>query len=91
MSAEHLTKTQRRALLAVATVQRRDDVAHDLEGDLSMASGNWPATAASLERRGLICPHFDPYRPPEEAWTYTLTDEGRAVAGALTEGEANDG
>jgi hypothetical protein len=78
-----LTSIQRRALLAVERIQASDDVAHDFEGFLSMTSGNWPATARSLVRRGLIWEHHDPMRPDEEAWTYTLTPLGSDICVAI--------
>lgn len=75
-----LTKTQLRAL---RTIQRMcdstEEIAHDLEGDLSLTSRNWPATAAGLERRELIVGFYDCTRPHEEAWTYSITDAGRAA------------
>ena len=82
--ASSLSSTQMRALRAIEAVQARDGEAHDLDGDLSLTSKNWPATAASLERRGLVDSKFDWTGPPEEGWTYTLTDAGRA---ALISGE----
>ena len=78
-----LSKTQKRALRAIERVQAADDVAHDLNGDLSATSRNWPATAASLERRGLIDSEFDWTGPPEEGWSYTLTEAGRETVAAL--------
>jgi DNA-binding MarR family transcriptional regulator len=77
-----LTRTQMRALRAVQRMHDSPEgLAHDHEGDLSLTSGNWPATAASLERRGLIVALFDATAPIEEAWTFTITAAGRAALG----------
>jgi DNA-binding MarR family transcriptional regulator len=73
-----LTATQTRALLTIQRMCDSDEeIAHDLEGDLSLTSRNWPRTAQVLEARGFITGHFDHYRPIEEAWTCRITDLGR--------------
>lgn len=79
-----LSRQQARMLRTIARMAEHGDVAHDLEGDLSLCSANMPATVISLQRRGLIDGHYEPMAMEGEEWTYTLTDAGReAVQGAL--------
>lgn len=81
-----LTVTQKRALTAIQLMcDSSEEIAHDLVGDLSLTSRNWPRTAQVLEDRGLITAHFDHQRPVEEAWTYRITPAGRdELAAALS-------
>lgn len=71
-----VTNQQARALRAI---ERMGDDASDAEGDLSVCSRNWPATAAALIRRGLVIPTYHPegYGLLEPYYTYELTDAGR--------------
>jgi len=67
----------------LATIDRmehsNEEVGHDLEGDLSVCTGNLPATEASLERRGLLTRELVPegLYVAEGYYLYRLTDAGR--------------
>lgn len=76
-----LTATQRRALRVIGQMSRNGDPAHDLEGDLSLTSGNWPATHHALVRRGLVDAEYVPEYGGilEPFFEYWLTDAGRAA------------
>jgi hypothetical protein len=62
--------------------QSNEEVGHDLEGDLSICTGNLPWTEVSLERRGLLTRELVPegLYVPEGYYLYRLTDAGREAA-----------
>lgn len=74
-----VTATQLRALRVIDKMENTYEGAHDLEGDLSAVSGNWPATHRGLVRRGLVKathhPELTGYAEPW--WSYRLTEAGR--------------
>lgn len=67
-------------LRTIADMQAHGEDGHDFCGDLSMCSRNPGATMRSLERRGFVTSHYQGHQaPPEEAWTYRLTPQGRKM------------
>lgn len=73
------TRMQLRALNRIANFE--PDEAHDLEGDLSVLGGNWPATHHGLVRRGWVEATWHPEYASclEGWWSYRLTDAGQEV------------
>ena len=81
LRGSQLSGQQRRTLAAIARMEAAGEDGHDICGDLSICSGNSPATLYSLQRRGLIDSTFDEYAAEGEQWSYTLTDKGRQAIG----------
>lgn len=75
-----LTRPQERALRVIDRMERSGEPGHNAEGDLSVCSRNWPATHASLVRRGLVDVQYEP-GPSEDddPWLYRLTPKGRSA------------
>jgi len=75
--SDKLSEKQLRTLTAIRRMQDSGEDGHDISGDLSICSGNSPATIRSLERRGLVEGRFDAYAPEDMQWTYRLTRLGQ--------------
>ena len=87
-----LTNTQKRCLGWIAAGPWPNDHACNCEGDLTIRSANWPATAHSLLRRGLIEKvevHFQ--HQEDEHYAYAITDAGdQAILDCLRPAPSGD-